>query len=541
MVNSNANDDNDTTDEGGKMLCKLEKFDFFRLNFCNYLSIQNKFIKILFTIFPTMLLFGFTEIVNCQTTFIKTYGEPGEYADRSYTAKQTTDGGYIATGYTDFYSTHSIPRQDFGNVYLLKTDSFGEIEWEKSYGGEKRDVAYSLDITDDEGYIISGYTYSFGGYENGGLWIIRTDSFGDTIWTKTFALGQGNCVVQTVDGGYAITGSTSFQNEETYLIKLDSYGNQQWLKTYDLYTYLDLGNCVQQTSDGGFIITGSIGSQTMDGELLLIKTDSIGDTLWTKSYGGNDWDEGLSVIETTDDGYFVTGYTVSPGPYGLELNGWLLKTDSFGDTIWTKIIRKSISDVTNHAIETEEGEYVAVGETAQRNNYNTDIYITKLDTNGKIIWFNTIGDAENTHSYGIYIDKTVDNGFIIAGSKQYSGNYTEDVVLAKVNSNGLITTINETESELPNVFELYQNCPNPFNPITNINYQLPTTSKVSIEIYSVTGQLVNILVDQVQTSGNYSISWNAKDSQGQEVSSGIYFIKMQTFDFSDIKKMVLVR
>ena len=532
------------------MLCKLEKFDFFRLNFGNYLPIQSKFIKIQFTIVSLVLLFGFTEIVNCQTTFLKTYGEPGEYADRGYTVKQTADGGYIATGFTEFYRISGTPSQEFGNVYLLKTDSFGEIEWEKSYGGEKRDVAYSLDITDDEGYIISGYTYSFGGYENGGLWVIRTDSFGDTIWTKTFALGQGNCVVQTVDGGYAITGPTSFQNVETYLIKLDSYGNQQWLKTYDLSdSYANYGQCVQQTVDGGFIITGFTVSPTTEDDLLLLKTNSVGDTLWTRTYGRERSDMGRSVIETTDSGYFVTGYTVSPGPYGLELNGWLLKTDSFGDTIWTKIIRKSISDVTNHAIETVDGEYVAVGETAQRNNYTTDIYITKLNNDGEIIWFNTIGDADDTHSYGIYIDKTVDKGFIITGSKQCWGSDTEDVVLAKVNSSGLITIMNEIESELPNEFELYQNYPNPFNPVTSIKYKIPKKGFVNLTVYDILGKKITTLVNHEQNAGYYDIIFDARD-----LSSGIYFYRLQVDglstnslykpvneSFIKSKKMILIK
>ncbi len=212
------------------------------------------------------------------------------------------------------------------NVYLTRTDSSGEILWTRIYGGGS---GHSVQQTDDDGdgnkddgYVIAG-TYGDADYD---VYLIKTDSLGDTLWTRTYGGGSGHSVQQTADGGYVIAGGT---NNRVCLIKTDSLGDTLWTRTYGGGS----GYSVQQTDDDGdgnkddgYVIAGTYGDADYD--VYLIKTNSSGDTLWTRTYGGEQWDGGYSVQQTTDGGYIITGVTCSFGAGGEDF--YLIKTNPEG-------------------------------------------------------------------------------------------------------------------------------------------------------------------------------------------------------------------
>jgi PKD repeat protein len=241
-----------------------------------------------------------------------------------HSVQQTLDGGYIIAG-----STYSQGAGDY-DIYLIKTDNDGNLVWEKTFGGTNEDFGYSVQQTQDGGYVIVGTTRSEGAGEID-VYLIKTDNAGIMVWKKTFGganKDHGFSVQQTLDGGYIIAGRTQIVgDDDVYLIKTNNAGNLVWEKTYGTASE---GYSVQQTLDGGYVIAGSTGSEGAGAtDFYLIKTDNAGNTVWTKTFGGVDVEYGYSVKQTQDGGFIITGWTQSTGT-GIS-DVYLIKTDKDGN------------------------------------------------------------------------------------------------------------------------------------------------------------------------------------------------------------------
>jgi hypothetical protein len=277
------------------------------------------------------------------TSFAKTYGGTGW--DVAFSVQQTSDGGYIMAGYTDSFGAGGA------DIFLIKTDANGNIIWAKTYGGTNDDTASSVQQTSDGGYIVAGITYSLGA-GGGDIILIKTDANGNIQWAKTYGgtrWDYASSVQQTSDGGYIVSGGTySFGagwDDDIFLIKTDANGNIQWAKTYRGASG-DGAMSVQQTSDGGYIVanyTLSFGAG-WDADIFLIKTDANGNIIWAKTYRGTVWDIPFSVQQTSDGGYIVAGFTESFGAGGLDI--FLIKTDANGNIGSCSIVQNASPTVT---------------------------------------------------------------------------------------------------------------------------------------------------------------------------------------------------
>ena len=263
---------------------------------------------------PTIILVLITVVISMNQAFAqppdtlwtKTFG--GSDDDYGYSVQQTGDGGYILVGFTCSYGAGGL------EVYLIKTDAGGNQLWTRTFGGSYHDNGNSVQQTDDGGYIIAGGTESYGA-GNFDVYLIKTDATGDTIWTKTFGGSDddyGYTVQQTSDGGYIIAGYTNSYGAggyDVYLIKTDSSGIEQWSRTFGGSDY-DYGFSVQQTGDSGYIITGETSSYGAGGlDVYLIKTDAGGNQQWSQTFGGSSDDGSWSVQQTGDGGYIIAGLT----------------------------------------------------------------------------------------------------------------------------------------------------------------------------------------------------------------------------------------
>jgi len=306
------------------------------------------------------------------------------------------------------------------------------LMFSKVLDGSENDLGYSVQQTDDGGYIITGYTYSFGNGERD-VWLIKIDSQGNEEWNQIFGGSIGSSVQQTTDGGYIITGNVSDSiGNDVMLIKTDSQGNEEWNQTFG-GSESDYGHSVQQTEDGGYIITGYTGSFGVDiYDFLLIKADSEGNEEWIKTFGGSSQDYGHSVQETIDDGYIIVGHTESFGNGSYDV--WLIKTNSQGDEEWNQTFGGSSQDYGNSVQETIDDGYIITGSTFSFGNGGSDVWLIKTDSNGNEEWNQTFGGSGNDE--GDFVIQTTDGGYcIVGGISDVSNSY--DVWLIKTDANGV--------------------------------------------------------------------------------------------------------
>ena len=514
-------------------------------------------------------MIAFALIAHSQITFQKTYGY-----GRAYSVQQINNG-YVIAG--TIYDTITIS----DNFYLVVTDFNGDTIWTKSFDSGFQDGGFSVQQTSSGEYIISGYSDTLNSFA-GAVSLAKTDVNGNLLWFKTYPGFNNNsglycvsCVNQTSDGGYILGGSG--YGMDMSLIKTDSSGNLTWSKTFSLVDHEQSGSFVQQTSDGGYIITGHssyFGSGPPD--LYLIKTDSAGNIIWSKTFGGANYDKGYSVLQTTDGGYIVCGESAS---FGSNAEVFLIKTNDIGNVLWSKTYHSVNSYSEGYSIQqTNDGGYIITGSIYFFGNYD-HVYLIKTDINGDLLWSRAFGSgAWNDEGYSV--QQTSDGGYIITGSEGATGSnyliktdsmgnsgcnqsnittavtavspqvtnqtptvYTGGSITAPViviGSNGGVNTLcfNNTTglSEMSLDANSISISPNPFSNSTTISFSLSQSQKVSLKIFDMNGRLVSTLKDKFFEAGENELVWSSA-----EVNAGIYFFQLQSAETLKTEKLVVTK
>lgn len=309
-----------------------------------------------------------------------TYG--GGYNDSAASIQQTDDGGYIVAGRTDSFGAGHI------DIWVLKLRPDSTVEWQKTYGGGDWDVADFIQQTADGGYIVAGKTKSFGAGRVDFL-VLKLRQDGTVEWQKTYG-GAGEewtaSVQQSDDGGYIVVGDTcaSFGagHIDMWVLKLQPDGSVEWQKSYG-GSDAGSGLSIWQTGDGGYIVAGhtdSFGAGGLDAWVLKLELDGIVE--WQKTYGGKSNDVAHPIRQTSDGGYIVIGETESFGAGDVDL--WVLRLRPDGTVEWQRAYGGELFDFGHSIQQTSDGGYVAAGYTGSFYARIPDLWVLKLGPDGSI-------------------------------------------------------------------------------------------------------------------------------------------------------------
>jgi len=267
---------------------------------------------------------------------------------------------------------------------IMRTDQFGNIKWTKEYDyHETANRGDRVVQTSDNRFLVCGTTYDYLTLDKN-IWLLLINAKGDTIWTKSYDLGYNNwegaySITQTSDGGFVLTGAISFKFtspwDDLFIMKVDKDGNFLWSKLYGGSGFDD-GECIKQTKDEGFVICGKYVGENNNGQLWLLKTDINGDTLWTHTYGGDKGEWGSSIELTDDGGYIICGTTETFGNGFWDI--WVVKVDSLGNLLWSKTFGDLSGDTGSSIQKTYDGGFIVSGMKSSFGGSSQDGYLIRL-------------------------------------------------------------------------------------------------------------------------------------------------------------------
>lgn len=328
----------------------------------------------------------------------------------------------------------------FADVYLVKLDSEGNLEWSNTYGGPGWEYGNSVAETPDDGYIIAGYTTSMGAGSRD-VYLVKTDRDGKQIWAQAYGgadLDMGNSVAVTPDGGYIVAGYSEFfgaGENDVYLVQVDAEGNETWSHTFGGEA-AEMGMSVLVNREGDYIVAGATGSfGASNRDFYLINISPQGNEIWAQTYGYGEflpYEWGNSVIESRDGGYLIAGNSNVSTQLGTGelMNMYLVRTDDLGKEIWTSNIGRGQGyDYANAVHETDDGGFLVVG-TTKSGSDNNDIYLIQVDFGGQVVWKKSFGDFGSEWASDVTL--TRDGDILIVGHTNSFGAGSFDFWLMKV-------------------------------------------------------------------------------------------------------------
>ncbi len=484
---------------------------------------------------------------------------------------------YVTGNFKDTatFGSYSLSSSGDYDIFIAKMDANGNWLWATQAGGSNEDAGMAITIDDVGNTYVTGYfvgTASFGSYSlisYGGsdIFVAKINVTGNWQWaTKAGGTSHddgeaitidnaGNCYVTGDFQGTATFGSyslTSSGEKDIFIAKMDTDGNWLWASKADGSSYdggygITIDDAGNTYVTGYFMGTANFGSNSLTSsgqtDIFVAKTDTDGNWLWATKAGGISCDRASEIAIDDAGNTYVTGDfedTATFGSYSLTSNGcediFVAKMDADGNWLWATKAGGSVYD-RGYGITIDdagntyvtglfEGE-ATFGSYSLTSNEYLDIFVAKMDVYGSWLWVTqaggisddvgksiTIDDAGNIYVTGYFWDTATFGSYILTSSGD------SDIFVAKLNS-----TLSVENEIIPTEIRL-SNYPNPFNPATKIHYAIKEKSNVRIDVCNIKGQMVKSIINGQQDAGDYSVIWNGKDDNGNKVSSGIYFYKL---------------
>lgn len=369
----------------------------------------------------------FTEFTSYQKNF------GGKEYDMGKDLIETPDGGIIVVGSTRSYSKGEE------DIWIIRIDRFGHLEWRRNYGGSAKDEGFKVIAADDGGYIILGSTYSFGA-GNGDAWLLKINEKGRKIWDRIIGaegLDIALDIAKGIDKDYILAGFTESSGEgeaDLWMVKTNERGEVIWQQTFGGEQW-DGATSVVANADSSYTFSGYHQSFSLGGvtDGMTICMDANGEELWKRNHGGDKSEIITNMIQSKDGGYLCVGSsdTHSQG----EQDVWVFKINEEGKEIWQKMIGGKVRDIGKKAILLANGDYIIAGETASYGKGDKDAWLLKMSSSGKLLWRKEFGDAQAQVANGVIA--TSDGGLAFAGyTTSKEGN--TDVWVVKMDKEGNI-------------------------------------------------------------------------------------------------------
>ena len=430
-----------------------------------------------------------------DTLWTLTYGGIG--MERAFDVDATSDGGLIVAG-GQASSTDGIP-----DMLFVKVAAEGSVEWAVNYG-EGAEEAFEVCQTSDGGYVAAGYTTAgCVGQDLGNAYIVRLNSDGDSLWTRVYNFGTVDDlygVVELDDGSIVVAGSTIVENPtsvDPFLIKLDADGNHVWTQILSHPEGTEWVFDMICTNDGGFALAGLEDPPAGDGRPFAMKLNAEGDEEWLRSYQGGGSREAFRILETPDGGYFLCGNGLNEN----DREGYsILRLNAQGDTLWTRLHFTVGDGNWCHGAEgTADGGVLLAGNAFFPDRHISDL--VKLDANGCIEWHcpmerGVVADLCN--------DVCIKTDGCIAQTGLTANEDAGDVFVMMFESVLQASSV----AALPANSALFQNYPNPFNPTTTIAFDLTQSTHVALRVFDLLGQQVAVLANENLTAGHHAYTWD---------------------------------
>lgn len=382
---------------------------------------MKNFVSLLLSSLLVLNLSIHSQTLQPKFEWSKTFGDLKN--DEGWAIDKTLDGGYILAGYT-------IPSlKNWSDIYLIKTDSDGELIWSKSIGDSLDEYASDVKQLSDGSFIVAGYgRYSSNNYYDGLL--LKIDQSGNVLWIKNFSNNSSTTLtsIDILDDGIILVGSrnNSQGNDEVYLVKTDFDGNLIWSKTFNYGNFLQ-GFCLKQTVDKGFIISGTNFSSEYLYNIFILRTDKDGNFLWRKSFGGAGNEQAFSILQLkTTKEFYLTGYTFSYGNGYSDI--FVMKLSETGDSIWFKTFGNFGSDYGEKIKLSADYNLLISGYSRVSDINQNDLVLLKVDLAGNQIWSVNAGGVFEDRGYDFV--QSNDNGYVVLGTTKTNG-ITNDVFLVK--------------------------------------------------------------------------------------------------------------
>ncbi len=365
---------------------------------------------------------------NTKATFEKRFG--GRYSDEGH-ALLALEDGFLIVGSTESFGSGGR------DAYVIKTDLFGNKLWSEAYGGSRDDSAEAV-IPFKDGFMLTGSTYSLGnGNEN--IYALRIREDGQKVWQEGYHTKKrdryiGKSLVKVNEDHVMLAGSqehVKFFNGDTfcYLTAIDANGAQKWDKRFGGKNP-DRANSVIKVSDG-FVFAGMTESWGDNGKnMYVVKIDTKGNRIWHQAFGGEFDDVARQVIATKDGGYLLVGYTNSDHRKLKDV--FVVKINAEGKSEWQRHYGGSADDEGFGVVEDDEG-YAIVGYSKSTKDLSSDVYLLKIDHKGVMLWSRTYGAKGNDVGRAII---KVDDGYIMTGSSDASSDKGRELYLLKVDPQG---------------------------------------------------------------------------------------------------------